>query len=1118
MGRFGARRSTALGITLATASAALLLLCASAGAVVVHPYIGSFGPDGSTSTAFERPGAVAVDQSDGDVYVADTAAGAIYKFGPEGEPVDFAALGSNELEGLSFSDAEPGLVELAVNSATHDLYVVENAPVNDVSVFHADGEPAEFSPIVGHTLSGFSELCGVAVDSEGDIYAADYEGGVSVFSPAGAALTTVAVSHVCGIAVGPGGVLYANTYEGPVSRLTPSNYPVTGATTYDAGTLVAAGPVVGVAADPIDGDLYADERDAIAQYDGGGTLLGRTGSIGEGALSESEGVAVDGSDGRLFATAPGVGSAGSGLVFRYGPEEVEQPRVEDEWASAVGGVEATLNAKIDPLGVAATYRFEYGVEPCASGGCAASPEGSLGAGNEALTVSLPIGGLQQNRTYNFRVVVTTSAGARPGPERTFRTYATAAGAAALPDDRGYELVSAGPDDSAELGVPGPAAGLVIGGVLPQRAAADGSAFAFPSFTAFGAAAGAPNASYYLSRRSSAGWAMANITPRDETRAPVGPVRAFSADLGSTAIVADNVLAAGAVAGYPNLYLRDNATGALTALTTSTPEHTSPGGFCVNYIGASADGGRVIFAASGGLTSEAPAPEQSGQPNLYEWSTAEGIRLVSILPGGTLAGTSTQLGFGPGNDSCLIEGVEIARHPISGDGSRIFWSQTSPRALFARVDGTRTIELDAVQGGAGVSGGGHFLTASADGSRVFFTDPHPLVPGASQSAHGAVGGDLYEYRLAGEELIDLTPPSGEPSEVLGLVGASEDGDYIYFVAEGALTGGSEAGAANLYLDHEGSLRLVGRLSRSEDGFDWNSFSRQTAAVSPDGLHLAFVSVEPLTGYDNELAGGQDCRRGSEGEPEGGRGCDEVYLYDVAGNRLSCASCNPTGANPSGPVKATTGNKESRLNVVPEWTTPFEQPRYLSTDGSRLFFVSEEGLVPADTNDEQDVYEFERPGMEDGGDCSAGSPTYVPESEGCLSLISSGRSSDSSYLLDASSNGGDVFFSTNQALTANDEDGSYDIYDARVGGSSPTAAPAPAPCVAEGCKGPSEPSPAVGSVGTATGGEGNYKPPLCPKRKVRRGGRCETKPPEKHHKKRGSNHHKKRKHDTKRGGKR
>jgi DNA-binding beta-propeller fold protein YncE len=1116
MEAFGRGRTAVRGGGLAVAVVLLLAFCATARAGVVHPYLGSFGQDGAAGTAFGRPGAVAVDQSDGDVYVADTAVGAIYKFGPDGEPVDFATLGSNKLEGLSFSDAEPGLVELAVNSTTHDLYVVENAPVNAASVFHADGEPAEFTALGSHTLTGFTELCGVAVDSEGDIYAADYEGGVSVFDPSGAPLTSATVSHACGIAVGPGGDLFANQYQGGVERLTPSSYPITGATTYGPGTIVDPGTSFGVAVDPISGDVYADERDGIAQYDAAGAPLGRSGDDGEGALGESEGLAIEGSTGKLLATAPRLAGSGADRIARYGPGETEQPRVEASWAGAIGATEATLNAAIDPLGIAASYHFEYGLGPCAGGGCTSSAEATLGGGHESVTVSLPLTSLRPGSEYHFRAVVTTAAGSKGSEERTFRTYPTTGGGnGVLLDHRGYELVSAGPDGGAELGVPGPSGGFIAGGVKPQRAAAEGEAFAFPSWTAFGNAPAAPNASYYISRRWAGGWTTTNVTVRDESRGSAGPIRSFTGDLGTTAIVANAVLAPGAVPGFANLYLRDNGTGGLTALTTSRPRFATPEEFCVNYVGASTDARHVIFSASGGLTPEAPTPELSRQPNLYEWSAEGGIRLVNLLPDGTPASTGTELGFGPGNDSCLIDLTEVARNPISADGRRIVWSQAGPRALFDRIDGTRTIELDAAQGGAGPNGGGTFLTASADGSRVFFRDPDPLVPGASQSAHSGTGGDLYEYRLGDERLVDLTTPSGaEPSEVLGLVGAAEDGSYLYFVAEGALAPGGVAGAANLYRDHEGTLSLVARLSRSEDGKDWSSLKNQTANVSPDGRHLAFVSTAPLTGYDNELGGGGACRLGAEGQPEGTSNCDEVYLYDAEGNRLSCASCNPTGANPAGPVKSSTGTKASQLNVVPEWTTPFEAPRYLSADGSRLFFLSEEGLVPTDSDGEQDVYEFERAG---GGDCSTASPSYVPASEGCLSLISSGRSTDSSYLLDASADGSDVFFSTDQPLAPGDEGGSYDIYDARVGGSAAAAEPGSAQCVAEGCRqGPETGSSASGAVGTDRGGGGNVEPRLCPKGKVRRGGRCQIKHRPPAHRKKHGHRRKKRSGDKKRGG--
>jgi DNA-binding beta-propeller fold protein YncE len=1119
MEAFGRGRSMVRGGGLAAAVVLLSVFCATAQAGVVHPYLGSFGPDGATGTAFGRPGAVAVDQADGDVYVADTAAGTISKFGADGEPVEFGTTGSNKLEGLAFSDAEPGLVELAVSPTTHDVYAVENAPVNGVSVFHADGEPAEFTALGSHILTGFTELCGVAIDSEGDVYAADYEGGVSVFDPSGTLLTTVATSHVCGIAVGPGGDLYANQYQGGIERLAPSSYPVTGATTYGAGTIVDPTISFGVAVDPTGGDLYADERDGIAQYDATGDLVGRSGADGEGALGESEGVAVEGSTGNLFATAPQLEGNSSERIARYGPGETEQPRVEASWAGPVGDVEATLNAAIDPLGINSRYHFEYGLGVCASGGCTVSADAALGAGSETLRVSLALTPLQPNTEYHFRVVVTTAAGSRPGPERTFRTYAATSGAGSLADGRGYELVSAGPDNSAELGVPGASGGLISGGVKPQRAAADGEAFAFPSWTAFGDATAAPNSSSYLARRLPSGWSTMNITVRDETRGSVGPIRGFSPDLGTTAIVANSALAPGAVPGYPNLYLRDNATGALTALTTATPAFAAPDEFCVNYVGASEDGRQIVFTASGGLTPEAPAPEQSGDPNLYEWSAADGVRLVSILPDGTPAPTGAQLGFGPGDDSCLIDLTEVTRNPISADGARVFWSETRGlRRLFARLDGTRTVELDAAQGGAGPNGGGTFLTASTNGSRVFFSDPNPLVPGASQGAHFGTGGDLYEFDFATGELTDLTAPAGgEPSEVLGLVGASEDGSYVYFVAEGALRPGATAGGANLYLDHDGSLSLIARLSSSEDSKDWISLREQTATVSSDGKHLAFVSTEPLTGYDNELAGGGPCRLGIEGHPEGSADCDEVYLFDVEGDRLSCASCNPTGANPIGPIKSTTGTKASQLSVVPGWATPFEQPRYLSADGSRLFFLSEEGLVPTDTNGEQDVYEFERPGGVAGDDCSTASPTYVPRSAGCLSLISSGRSAAGSYLLDASADGEDVFISTNQALTSGDEDGSYDIYDARVGGSSSPPAPRAVPCSAEGCRTVSAPAAASGSVGTIGEGGGNLRTPVCPKGRVRRGGRCHAKHrPHRHGRKHG--HRKAPRKKKKRGGKR
>ena len=90
-------------------------------------------------------------------------------------------------------------------------------------------------------------------------------------------------------------------------------------------------------------------------------------------------------------------------------------------------------------------------------------------------------------------------------------------------------------------------------------------------------------------------------------------------------------------------------------------------------------------------------------------------------------------------------------------------------------------------------------------------------------------NLYEYDFAkpeGERLSDLTVDNTDPSGagVLGLVTASEDGSYVYFVAEGKLSGeanseGEEAvaGKPNLYLSHAGKVTFIATLAPTSDRF-------------------------------------------------------------------------------------------------------------------------------------------------------------------------------------------------------------------------------------------------------------------------------------------------------------
>jgi hypothetical protein len=374
----------------------------------------------------------------------------------------------------------------------------------------------------------------------------------------------------------------------------------------------------------------------------------------------------------------------------------------------------------------------------------------------------------------------------------------------------------------------------------------------------------------------------------------------------------------------------------------------------------------------------------------------------------------------------------------------------------------------------------------------------------------------------------------------VIGASADGSAVYFVADGKLAQGAVAGdcegfgfdpalACNLYRHDEAGTTLIAVLSGADQP-DWANgepqLSKLTARVSPDGQWLAFMSQSPLTGYDN--------RDAVSGEPD-----QEVYLFHAAAPgraaSLLCASCDPTGARPHGVEYRKLndgiagGDRIFALDQwvaaeVPGWTpnrigVAGYQSRYLG-DGGRLFFDSSDTLVPADPVGSEDVYQYEPSqgaGAPAGDGCAAAAPDFHAATEGCVDLISSGKGE--AGFLDASENGEDVFFLTDQRLSAADHDSAPDVYDARVDGGE--AVPAALPqCSGEDCQAPppvatTEAPPA--SLGQ--GGPGNLGP--CPKAKVRKGARCVRRGAPHKHRRAKHHRHKKRRApqrsgDRRRGG--
>ncbi len=1108
----------------------------------------SFGPDGTSSSNFERVSSIAIDEEEESIYVLDAFSDAMFKFGLSGEPLDFGGTSSyiegNRINGLELREDSQPSSQVAVAPNSHLIYVTEE---HAVRAFQANGEPAEFTAGPGEGTSkipGFGKLYGVAVDASGNIYASDYSGTVSVFEPSGAPLTSFSASQPSYIAVDSTGAVHVLEETVAVRKFTPDALPVTTTTTYSATAVIEReGHVflLGFGLDPSNNDVYIEESNFnqawINRYDALGVhieWIGKPGTPGEsevlGGLAKAVAVlgeAKEVAEGETIKLYAADSTPESSKVTAFGSKTViGPPEIENTSALDVTSDTVTLRAWVDPNTSETTYRFEYGLQDCALSDCTSVPLGgaSAGDGEEPVEVTEAISGLAPDTTYHYRVVAENSLGPpTEGPVRTFTTQPLGLGFE-LADSRAWEMVSPPNKHGGQLR--GSALGLI-------QAADDGEGLAYLSLGSI-----EPNPegnrafemSSILARRGAAGWSSKDITAPNHraiqlAAGSTGEYKLFDPGLSRAVLEPRDGAQLSPQASERTPYLWEDAVPPVfTPLVTgkegfaNVPPGTEFGGNegnafgLVQPVGATPDLGRVVLSSSAPLTEAAAPPGHA----LYVWTDAE-LRQVSALP----AGEGEEIVQGT-----LGSGSGTVQNAVAADGSRIFWSRglitganSSLTALYMRDTlAEETVRLDVEQPGATGAGQSEpfFQGASADGTVVFFSDSRQLTPDASPS-----GRDLYRCEIpAGSpatgcaSLTDISAPlvgSGESAEVLGLAsGLSEDGTRIYFVARGELdTAPNQSGESaiggepNLYLWQEGQgVRFIATLAAKDKGTsgvlpvgsdNLGLASSLNADASPSGRYLSFMSQRSLTGYANIGA--------TSGEP-----VQEVFRYDAAADQLECISCNPFGAAPRAerPKSGTYGlidpnGQYQALQVaaaLPAAAVTFEggvslyRPR-TALDNGRVFFNAFDSLVPADSNGEWDAYQYEPTGV---GDCTAssGDAATVRSAGGCVSLLSSGTAEGEAAFLDASESGEDAFFLTPARLAVTDEDEDRDVYDARVDGVPPVLAPRPE-CQGEACQ-PAAVMPSDPTPGTATfvgpGDRRSSSVKRCPKgkRKIRRNGKA------------------------------
>jgi hypothetical protein len=1063
---------------------------------------------GAEPKLLAEPSDAAVDPTDGDVYVTDELRGVVDVYTPLGEFM------------TQFSTREEEPTGLAFNSSGSDLYVVARGTVEELTALGAAVEQTTGPCVHTPFVDCGGEAAAVAVDpSTNNVYVdEDGKATVAVYEATGAranpAEFSTGIRGTRGLAVdGTTHAVYiSNNSNKTVEVYLPIVLPTV--VTEPASNVTATSATLRGTINPESETLPASWQ---FQCEGGLNVPASPVSVGTGTSEMPVTATLSGltPDTEYSCRLVGSNTGNSEHVYgAYAPfTTFGPPSAGGESSSEVGLTTATISAEVNAEGSPSEYRFEYGASTAYG---SATPWMSFGPQREGVEVHARLSGLQPGAAYHFRVLAKNAYGEAPGADTTFATFST--DTFTLPDGRLDEMVT--PVDNHNANVEVPSTGVTdleadIPGTnfVPYQAAADGDAVAYvaePNGAGSGSATG--NGNEYLATRAPAGgWTQVNLQPPGYFSPQY---QAFSSELsigildGSAGAFIDANLpplaASAPGGGYDVLYACMVSQGPCTVgegatppenpflpLFTTTPPNRPPangaegpgfrtfsvgGGERLVYSGASSDFSHLLFEANDDLLNGAGSLEseldedvkrevEAGEDgnDLYD-SVAGRLSLVNVLPHSTVAPHATFGSAAPGNGNIAFHNLPDLSHAISADGSRNFWTDLTAGAdmehVYVRENDEKTIAVS--------EGAARFWTATPDGRYAYYTEGEKLWRFDVESE--------AREELAGEGL------KGESAGVQGVIGVNEegeDGTYLYFVANGVLGAGAEAGdcdpgqgdpasrTCTLYIRRDGVTTFIAKLSEADDleglltisgaeSGDWQpGLGDRSAEVTPDGRGLVFESSRSLTGYDSD-------------------GLSEVFVYDADTGRLFCASCDPSGEAPPNAKPAA-----GAAAYLPLSTSATYMPRWISDDGSRVFFDSSEPLSPQDSNDRQDVYEWERYERDSSTDSCTNAPAesasenVQKQEKGCIFLLSGGTSSDDSFLIDASASGNDVFFVSRARLTGQDQNDNFNLFDARVGGVPPLSAPA---CSGTGCQGVPPAPPIFATPSSVTfNGVGNFEPP-------------------------------------------
>ena len=555
--------------------------------------------------------------------------------------------------------------------------------------------------------------------------------------------------------------------------------------------------------------------------------------------------------------------------------------------------------------------------------------------------------------------------------------------------------------------------------------------------------------------------------------------------------------AGVQVNPPQLYLRaDGHTIKLSAPEAGVKEGgKAPAEYPAAYVGASEDGSKVFFLTETELTNEAVKLGLHDK-ELYECeitieAEAPGCRLTRISAGAP----GYQAAFGTGSLSAatgtgtLTKGSEEVAEVLTSAGSFAVGQDIAGPGISAGTTitavGAGTLSLSDP---ATLAGSAAVLQAGSPVISELTTSAGAFAVGREIEGAGIPAGATITQLSAGT--LTLSAPAtlagsavvlhSNGPHLLTVPAVAAQGSAVYFTAFGALASGAPPqpnGGSLVNLYHYDTTTNITSYVTTVNETDFPSTGGCSGALglvavcsvanwytTPDGRFLLFATTRELKpGYSTT----GPCRLPNrQGEFNGH--CDELYRYDASDGSLVCVSCNPGGAAP-------VSNAEFARSAP---RTPASAPvRAMTNEGAYVFFDTADALVPQDSNNTLDVYEWH---------------------EGKLALISSGSDPAPSFLLGTSPyttpggetiEAGNIFIGTHANLVpSQDTESQGNIFDARICLPEDPCIPPPAgetaPCQDGSCQipPPAPGEPIVKSFGWSYG-VGNITPgleaPLPPK---------------------------------------